>query len=169
MLASRHPHAHLIPHLLSLSLSPPTNPSSPFPPPNPLQATDHSGNTPLHYASAYGSLKAIRVLLEQGADAGQRNVWAWTAVGYSASVQAEVYFKGLVGGGNGEGGRRRGGSAGERMVAGEGRSRGGSGGREREAVVEGEGGRSRGGSGGRVGGLRMVSAEGGVGVEGRGF
>ena len=105
------------------------------------------------------------MLLEQGADAGQRNVWAWTAVGYSASVQAEVYFKGLVGGENGEGGRRRGGSAGERMVAGE----GGSGGREREAVVEGEGGRSRGGSGGRVGGLRMVSAEGGVGVEGRGF
>lgn len=32
-----------------------------------------------------------------GADSEKRNVWSWTPVAYSATVQAEVYFKGLVG------------------------------------------------------------------------
>lgn len=65
--------------------------------PVPLQASDLDGNTALHYASAYGQLKCIRALLEAGADPNRRNVWSWTAVSYSLSVQAEVYFKGLVG------------------------------------------------------------------------
>lgn len=55
------------------------------------------GNTALHYASAYGRLGCIRALLEAGADPGKRNAWNWTAVSYSLSVQAEVYFRGLVG------------------------------------------------------------------------
>lgn len=38
----------------------------------------------------------MRTLLAAGADAGRRNVWSWTAVSYSATVQAEVYLKGLV-------------------------------------------------------------------------
>lgn len=65
--------------------------------PVPLQASDLDGNTALHYASAYGQLKCIRALLEAGADPNRRNAWSWTAVSYSLSVQAEVYFKGLVG------------------------------------------------------------------------
>lgn len=65
--------------------------------PVPLQASDLDGNTALHYASAYGQLKCIRALLEAGADPHRRNAWSWTAVNYSLSVQAEVYFKGLVG------------------------------------------------------------------------
>ncbi len=125
MLASRTPHTALLNHLLTLSPSPTS----------PLAAADTSGNTPLHYASAYGQLKSIRTLLEHGADASARNAWSWTPVSYSASVQAEVYFKGLV-------------NAAER---------------EREgmaATVTGV--RSRGGSGPKGGGgmVRMVSAEG---------
>jgi len=131
-LTSRSAHTPLIPLLLAHS-----------PPPT----TDISGNTPLHYAAAYGQLKTFRELLEHGADASARNAWSWTPVSYSASVQAEVYFKGLV-------------NAAERE-------------REREAVGvgvrEGVGGqriRSRGGSGGRVtpgggggGGVRLVGGE----------
>lgn len=63
---------------------------------SPLAAVDNSGNTPLHYAAAYGQLQNFRELLEHGADASARNAWNWTPVSYSASVQAEVYFKGLV-------------------------------------------------------------------------
>ena len=50
----------------------------------------------------------MRALLEAGADPGRRNAWCWTAVSYSFSVQAEVYFKGLVGDGGGGGGRKGG-------------------------------------------------------------
>ena len=95
MLLSRTPHASLLPTLISLypvpqhllNLRPPVS----------LQAVDLDGNTALHYASAYGQLKGIRALLEAGADPGKRNAWNWTAVSYSLSVQAEVYFRGLVG------------------------------------------------------------------------
>lgn len=73
-----------------LSITSPTTPVS-------LQASDLDGNTALHYASAYGQLKCIRALLEAGADPTRRNAWSWTAVSYSLSVQAEVYFRGLVG------------------------------------------------------------------------
>ncbi len=123
MLTSRTPHTTLLNHFLSLSPSPTS----------PLASADASGNTPLHYASAYGQLKSIRTLLEHGADASARNAWSWTPVSYSASVQAEVYFKGLV-------------NAAER---------------EREGMATITGVRSRGGSGPKSGGgmVRMVSAE----------
>lgn len=125
MLTSRTLHTTLLSHLLTLS---------PFPT-SPLAATDTAGNTPLHYASAYGQLKSIRTLLEHGADSSARNAWSWTPVDYSASVQAEVYFKGLVNAAE----REREGMA---TVAVRARSRGGSG--------------PRSGGGGMV---RMVSAE----------
>ena len=126
MLTSRTAHTTLLTHLLTLSPNPTT--ASP-----PLAAADTSGNTPLHYASAYGQLKSIRVLLEHGADASARNAWSWTPVSYSASVQAEVYFKGLV-------------NAAER---------------EREGMATVTRARSREGSGtrGGAGMVRMVSAE----------
>lgn len=132
MLTSRTPHTNLLTHLLTLSPTP-TSPPSFSTPTSPLAAADTSGNTPLHYASAYGQLKSIRTLLEHGADASARNAWSWTPVSYSASVQAEVYFKGLV-------------NAAER---------------EREGMAMATGGRSRGGSGPKSGGgmVRMVSAE----------
>lgn len=94
---------------------------------------------------------------------------------YSASVQAEVYFKGLInsaaGGerdrGGESGGRSRGGSGGRRDPMGEvivpamraiegGRSRGGAGAR-RDLVGESSGASTRGG----VGGVRLVGAEAG--------
>jgi ankyrin repeat protein len=61
-----------------------------------VQAADLDGNTALHFASSNGNLLVLRTLLAAGADAGRRNVWSWTAVSYSATVQAEVYLKGLV-------------------------------------------------------------------------
>lgn len=137
MLTSRTTHTTLLTHLLALSLSlsvpSPTTPTiTTTSPPSPLAATDASGNTALHYASAYGQLKSIRALLEHGADAAARNAWSWTPVSYSASVQAEVYFKGLV-------------NAAEREREGAGRGRGGSGGPK--------------GGGGGGGMVRMVGAE----------
>lgn len=59
-------------------------------------------------------------------------MYSWTPIAYSSTVQAEVYFRGLAGGGN-EGGT-------------------GSGGMRRD--IEGGGGLSRGGAGGA--GLRIV-------------
>lgn len=94
-----------------------------------LEARDHDGNTALHCASAWGQLKCVRGLLERGADAGARNAWNWTPVSYSCSVQAEVYFRGLVGEGVGQGRGRRG-----------------------------EGGMERGGGGGG-GGVRLVEGD----------
>jgi hypothetical protein len=38
----------------------------------------------------------LRTLLAAGADSERRNAWSWSAVSYSATVQAEVYFRGLV-------------------------------------------------------------------------
>ena len=57
---------------------------------------DLDGNTALHFASANGHLLAVRTLLAAGADVECRNVWNWTPAAYSATVQAEVYLKGLV-------------------------------------------------------------------------
>lgn len=118
------------------------------PPYNPLTATDIVGNTALHHASAYGQLKAIRTLMEHGADPNARNAWNWTPVSYSASVQAEVYFRNLVGAQQ----RAEGGDIGAGGVVGVGGGGGGT--------------RSRGGSGGTTtsgagkggGGVRMVSS-----------
>jgi uncharacterized protein len=61
-----------------------------------LQHADIDGNTALHYASSNGHLLVLRTLLAAGADAEKRNVWNWTAVSYSATVAAEVYFKNLI-------------------------------------------------------------------------
>jgi uncharacterized protein len=61
-----------------------------------VSAADNDGNTALHFASSNGNLLVLRTLLAAGADAGRRNAWNWTAIDYSATVQAEVYLKGLV-------------------------------------------------------------------------
>lgn len=61
-----------------------------------LSAADDDGNTALHYASAYGQLKAIRTLLYAGANPHARNAYSWTPVSYSSTVAAEVYFRNLV-------------------------------------------------------------------------
>lgn len=61
-----------------------------------LKNADVDGNTALHFASSNGHLLVLRTLLAAGADSERRNVWSWTPVAYSATVQAEVYFKGLV-------------------------------------------------------------------------
>ncbi|KAL9000900.1 MAG: hypothetical protein Q9169_000655 [Polycauliona sp. 2 TL-2023] len=107
-----------------------------------LTAADLDGNTALHYASAYGQLKAIRVLLAAGAIPGAKNNYSWTPVAYSSTVQAEVYFKGLVGGVNESGGA----GAGAGVVSGSGVGAGPR--REGESA-----GASRGGGGS---GLRIV-------------
>ncbi|KEY73786.1 hypothetical protein S7711_03092 [Stachybotrys chartarum IBT 7711] len=61
-----------------------------------VQRSDHEGNTALHFASSNGNLLVLRTLLAAGADVDKRNAWSWTASAYSATVQAEVYLKGLV-------------------------------------------------------------------------
>ncbi|TVY64211.1 Target of rapamycin complex 2 subunit AVO2, partial [Lachnellula suecica] len=61
-----------------------------------LKNADVDGNTALHFASSNGHLKLLRTLLAAGADSERRNIWSWTPISYSATVQAEVYFKGLV-------------------------------------------------------------------------
>lgn len=63
---------------------------------NAVLNSDIDGNTALHFASSNGNLLVLRTLLAAGADADKRNVWSWTAGAYSATVQAEVYLKGLV-------------------------------------------------------------------------
>lgn len=57
---------------------------------------DMDGNTPLHHASASGSLKALRILLTAGANPLAKNNYDWTPLAYSQTVAAEVYFKNLV-------------------------------------------------------------------------
>ncbi|KAL9625595.1 MAG: hypothetical protein Q9160_000308 [Pyrenula sp. 1 TL-2023] len=57
---------------------------------------DMHGNTCLHYASAWGNLKALRLLIQAGADPLATNNAHWTPQYYSLTVQAEVYYKGLV-------------------------------------------------------------------------
>lgn len=57
---------------------------------------DQDGNTPLHHASASGSLKALRILLASGANPLAKNNYDWTPLAYSQTVAAEVYFKNLV-------------------------------------------------------------------------
>ena len=61
-----------------------------------MDNADVDGNTALHFASSNGHLLVLRTLLAAGADSEKRNLWSWTPVAYSATVQAEVYFKGLV-------------------------------------------------------------------------
>ncbi|KAI9643181.1 Target of rapamycin complex 2 subunit avo2 [Ciborinia camelliae] len=61
-----------------------------------LANSDADGNTALHFASSNGHMLVLRTLLAAGADSQRRNVWMWTPVAYSATIQAEVYFKKLV-------------------------------------------------------------------------
>jgi hypothetical protein len=76
----------LIPALVTYSPSPQTL----------LAASDISGNTALHHASAAGELKALRMLLQYGANPLASNAYSWTPVHYSATAAAEVYFKTLI-------------------------------------------------------------------------
>jgi len=61
-----------------------------------VRRSDNEGNTCLHFASGNGNLLVLRTLLAAGADVDKRNAWNWTPSAYSATVQAEVYLKGLV-------------------------------------------------------------------------
>lgn len=61
-----------------------------------VHRADMEGNTALHFASSNGNLLVLRTLLAAGADVEKRNMWNWTPAAYSATVQAEVYLKGLV-------------------------------------------------------------------------
>jgi ankyrin repeat protein len=64
--------------------------------PSILTLSDNMGNTALHHASAAGELKALRLLLQYGANPLTPNACQWTPVHYSASAQAEAYFKTLI-------------------------------------------------------------------------
>ncbi|KAI4710438.1 hypothetical protein J4E89_004893 [Alternaria sp. Ai002NY15] len=64
--------------------------------PNLLSASDLQGNTALHHASAAGELKALRMLLQYGANPLASNSYSWTPVHYSATSAAEAYFKTLI-------------------------------------------------------------------------
>ena len=57
---------------------------------------DFDGNSPLHHASASGSLKALRILLAAGANPLAKNNYDWTPLAYSQTVAAEVYLKNLI-------------------------------------------------------------------------
>ncbi|KAL6853031.1 hypothetical protein ACO1O0_007581 [Amphichorda felina] len=61
-----------------------------------VRRADAEGNTALHFASGNGNLLVLRTLLAAGADVERRNACDWTPAAYSATVQAEVYLKGLV-------------------------------------------------------------------------
>src|SRR3546814_5474619 len=50
-------------------------------------------NTALHHASAAGELKALRMLLQYGANPLASNAYSRTPVHYSATPAAEAYFK----------------------------------------------------------------------------
>src|ERR1700761_8914685 len=84
MLASRNGTLPLLPLLLTSN------------PPASTTAHDKDGNTALHYASASGELKALRLLLQFGASPLAQNSYSWTPVAYSATTAAEAYFKQLV-------------------------------------------------------------------------
>lgn len=75
--------------LIPPMLSHPEYPASPH-------GRDNHGDTPLHHASASGSLKALRILVSAGADPMAKNAYDWTPLAYSQTVAAEVYFKNLV-------------------------------------------------------------------------
>ncbi|KAF1916423.1 ankyrin repeat-containing domain protein [Ampelomyces quisqualis] len=64
--------------------------------PSILAAADSNGNTALHHASASGELKALRMLLQYGANPLASNAYSWTPVHYSATSAAEAYFKTLI-------------------------------------------------------------------------
>ncbi|KAJ9609402.1 hypothetical protein H2200_005729 [Cladophialophora chaetospira] len=61
-----------------------------------VNAKDDQGNTCLHNATAWGNLKAVRALIQAGADPVSKNKAGWTPEFYSITVQAEVYYRNLV-------------------------------------------------------------------------
>jgi uncharacterized protein len=61
-----------------------------------VMSVDNAGNTALHHASAWGNLKAVRVLLSAGAPALARNHANYTPLDYSLTVQAAQYFQNLI-------------------------------------------------------------------------
>lgn len=61
-----------------------------------VQRADVDGNTSLHFASAFGHQPVLRTLLAAGANPDVRNSWNWLPSAYSATVQSEVYLKGLI-------------------------------------------------------------------------
>ncbi|KAF3908010.1 Espin [Orbilia brochopaga] len=63
-----------------------------------INAVDPLGNTSLHFASAYGHLKAIRTLIDRGCSFDHRNRKGWNAKDYSFTKAAEQYFKTLIDG-----------------------------------------------------------------------
>lgn len=81
---------------LLLTFSPTSSRSSDYDPSTLLQNADLDGNTALHFASSNGHLLVLRTLLAAGADATMKNIWSWTPVAYSATVEAEIYFKRLI-------------------------------------------------------------------------
>lgn len=76
-------------NLMTCLLSHPTSPAS-------VWARDRNGDTPLHHASAFGSLKALRILLEYGAFPLATNALDWTPLAYSRTVAVNVYFQKLI-------------------------------------------------------------------------
>jgi len=61
-----------------------------------VHAQDNKGDTCLHNATAWGNLKAVRALIQAGADPLRSNRAGWTPEYYSITVQAEVYYRNLV-------------------------------------------------------------------------
>ncbi|PGH15281.1 hypothetical protein AJ80_05634 [Polytolypa hystricis UAMH7299] len=61
-----------------------------------VTAVDNAGNTALHSASAWGNLKAFRLLVTAGAPPLARNIAGYMAADYALSAQAAVYFHGLI-------------------------------------------------------------------------
>ena len=61
-----------------------------------VHARDRLGNTCLHNATAWGNLKAVRLLIQSGAPVLAQNRAGWTPEYYSITVQAEVYYRNLV-------------------------------------------------------------------------
>ena len=59
-------------------------------------AQDKKGDTCLHNATAWGHLKAVRALIQAGADPLCSNYAGWAPHNYSLTVQADVYFRNLV-------------------------------------------------------------------------
>lgn len=59
-------------------------------------ATDNLGNTALHYASAWGNLKAVRALLAAGTPPLSPNKANHTPLDYSITKQAAQYFQSIV-------------------------------------------------------------------------
>lgn len=58
--------------------------------------TDSLGNTALHHATAWGNLKAVRMLLAAGAPPFVRNRAGQSPIEYSVTKQAAQYFQNLI-------------------------------------------------------------------------